>query len=75
MSRMPFYITISAVSGDPNGLRIVEHSAWYGKALIFPRALLPELLGKRDEFQRSAVYLLLGQREDGGPSSPVRQFL
>lgn len=81
MSLQPFSITISAVTGDPNGLRIVEHSAWYGKALIFPRALLPKLVTSRDEFSRSAVYLLLGPSDDGdevlyiGEADPVGERL
>lgn len=60
MCQVPFSITISVVSGDPNGLRIVEHSSWYGMCVMFPRSLLPALLQIREEFQRSAVYILTG---------------
>ncbi len=80
MSNHPFSITISAITGDPNGLRVVEHSAWYGKALILPRALVPEVIQSRDEFSKSAVYLLVGPREDGmgeklyiGEADPLRE--
>lgn len=65
MSNHPFSITISAITGDPNGLRVVEHSAWYGKALILPRSLVLELIHSREEFAKSAVYLLIGPVEDG----------
>lgn len=80
MSNHPFSITISAITGDPNGLRVVEHSAWYGKALILPRNLVPEVIHSREEFGKSAVYLLLGPQEDGageklyiGEADPLRE--
>lgn len=60
MSQGPFSITISVIHGDPNGLRIIEHSSWYGMCAMFPRSLLPELLPVREEFQKSAVYILTG---------------
>lgn len=79
MANHPFSITISAVTGDPNGLRVVEHSAWYGKALILPRSVVPEVLNNREEFSKSAVYLLVGPSEDGtgeklyvGEADPLR---
>lgn len=79
MSNHPFSITISAITGDPNGLRVVEHSAWYGKALILPRNLIPDVIQSREEFGKSAVYLLVGPREDGvgeklyiGEADPLR---
>ena len=37
----PFSLRIFVADGDPDGLRIVEKSNWIGKALVFPRALLP----------------------------------
>jgi len=43
---------------------LVERSNWIGKAVVFPRALLPSIK-KRDEFGQTGVYLLLGPREDG----------
>jgi hypothetical protein len=80
MSNHPFSITISAITGDPNGLRVVEHSAWYGKALILPRSLVPDVIHSREEFSKSAVYLLIGPREDGlgerlyiGEADPLRE--
>lgn len=79
MSNHPFSITISAITGDPNGLRVVEHCSWYGKALILPRNLVPDVIHSREEFGKSAVYLLLGPQEDGareklyiGEADPLR---
>lgn len=39
----PFSLRIFVADGDPNGLRIVDKSNWIGKALVFPRALLPQV--------------------------------
>lgn len=77
----PFSLRIFVADGDPDGLRLVERSNWIGKAVVFPRALLPTIK-KRDEFQQTGVYLLLGPREDGegeklyvGEGDPVRPRL
>ena len=37
----PFSLRIFVADGAPDGLRIVDKSNWIGKALMFPRALLP----------------------------------
>lgn len=39
----PFSLRIFVADGDPDGLRIVDKSNWIGKALVFPRALLPQV--------------------------------
>lgn len=77
----PFSIRIFVANGDPDGLRVLERSNWNGRALVFPRPLLPEVK-KREEFGRTGVYLLLGPREDGegellyiGEGDPVRPRL
>ncbi|MHB8977445.1 MAG: GIY-YIG nuclease family protein [Trichloromonadaceae bacterium] len=74
----PFSLRIFVANGDPDGLRLVERSNWIGKAVVFPRALLPSIK-RRDEFNQTGVYLLLGPREDGegeklyiGEGDPVR---
>jgi hypothetical protein len=74
----PFSLRIFVADGDPDGLRVVERSNWIGKALIFPRALYPEVR-QRDEFQQTGVYLLLGPQASGegdqiyiGEGDPVR---
>jgi hypothetical protein len=51
--------------GDPKRLRTVEVSNWTGKALAAPRTELEELL-RRDELEKSGVYLLLGSDLKGG---------
>lgn len=77
----PFSLRIFVTDGDPDGLRLVERSNWIGKAVVFPRTLLPSIK-KRDEFGQTGVYLLLGPREDGegeklyiGEGDPVRERL
>jgi len=60
----PFSLRIFVANGDPDGLRIVERSNWSGKALVFPRSLLPTVK-TRIELGLTGVYLLLGPREDG----------
>lgn len=77
----PFSLRIFVADGDPDGLRVVERSNWIGKALIFPRALLPKVK-QRDELGQTGVYLLLGPRGDGegeklyiGEGDPIRPRL
>jgi len=60
---------------------VVERSNWVGKAIVFPRALLPKIK-QRAELNQTGVYLLLGPREDGdgemlyiGEGDPVRPRL
>lgn len=77
----PFSLRIFVADGDPDGLRLVERSNWVGKAVMFPRALLPKVK-QRDELSQTGVYLLLGPRDDGegdmiyiGEGDPVRPRL
>lgn len=77
----PFSLKIFVATGDPDGLRIVERSNWIGKALVFPRGLLPAIK-QRDEFAQTGVYFLLGPRPDGdgemlyiGEGDPVKPRL
>lgn len=79
--KIPFSLRIFVADGDPDGLRIVEKSNWIGKALVFPRALLPQVKA-RPELQQTGVYLLLGPRSDGegemlyvGEGDPIRPRL
>lgn len=78
---IPFSLRIFVADGDPDGLRIVEKSNWIGKALVFPRALLPQVKA-RPELAQTGVYLLLGPRPDGegellyvGEGDPIRPRL
>ena len=77
----PFSLRIFVADGDPDGLRIVDKSNWIGKALVFPRALLPQVKA-RPELTQTGVYLLLGPRPDGegdmlyvGEGDPIRPRL
>ena len=77
----PFSLRIFVADGDPDGLRIVDKSNWIGKALVFPRALLPQVKA-RSELAQTGVYLLLGPRPDGegdmlyvGEGDPIRPRL
>lgn len=77
----PFSLRIFVADGDPDGLRIVERSNWIGKAIVFPRTLLP-VVKQRNEFNQTGVYLLIGPREDGegemlyiGEGDPIRPRL
>jgi hypothetical protein len=77
----PFSLKIFVATGDPDGLRIVERSNWIGKAIVFPRPLLPTIK-QREEFAQTGVYLLLGPRPDGdgemiyiGEGDPVKPRL
>jgi hypothetical protein len=77
----PFSLRIFVADGDPDGLRIVDKTNWIGKALVFPRALLPQVK-VRPELAQTGVYLLLGPRPDGegdmlyvGEGDPIRPRL
>mgnify|MGYP003385955832 CR=1 FL=1 len=81
LSSTPFSLRIFVADGDPDGLRIVDKSNWIGKALVFPRALLPQVKA-RPELAQTGVYLLLGPRPDGegdmlyvGEGDPIRPRL
>jgi hypothetical protein len=81
MDTRPFTLKIFVADGDPDGLRVVERSNWSGKALVFPRSLLPKIK-VRDEFAQTGVYLLIGPRPQGdgemlyiGEGDPVRPRL
>ena len=67
----PFSLRIFVADGDPDGLRIVDKSNWIGKALVFPRALLPQVKA-RPELAHTGVYLLLGPRPAGEPLCLIR---
>ena len=66
-------LRIFVADGDSDGLRIVDKSNWIGKALVFPRALLPQVK-TRPELAQTGVYLLLGPRPDG-EGDPIRPRL
>jgi hypothetical protein len=57
---IPFSLRIFVADGDPDGLRIVDKSNWIGKALVFPRALLPQVKARPELAQT-------GESGCGGP--------
>lgn len=59
----PFVLTITALSGDPEGVRIVDRANWIGQAVIFGRADLREAISS-NALNTAGIYLLLGS--DGG---------
>jgi len=76
-----FSLRIFVADGDPDGLRIVERFNASARAVVFPRALLPQVKA-RPELQQTGVYLLLGPRPDGegellyvGEGDPIRPRL
>ncbi|ACS80785.1 GIY-YIG nuclease family protein [Maridesulfovibrio salexigens] len=74
----PYSIKMFLPDGDPDGLRIIEKSNWTGVGVVFTRTGYKSAL-KRDEFQRTGVYVLVGSSEDSslptvyiGEGDPVR---
>lgn len=58
----PFSVRIFLVDGDPAGIKVVEKSNWTGVGLVFPQSLFAEAR-KRQELQRTGVYVLVGPGE------------
>lgn len=50
--------------GDPDGLRVIDQPNWSGVGIAFPRAAYKDV-SKRDEFNRTGVYILVGPSLDG----------
>ena len=64
-TRRGFSINIFLPDGTPDGLKIVEKSNWTGKGVVCPRVLFGEVK-RQEEFERTGVYVLLGETSDGG---------
>ncbi len=58
----PFSVKIFLADGDPAGIKVVEKSNWTGVGLVFPQSLFAEAR-KRQELQRTGVYILVGPGE------------
>lgn len=69
----PFPLRVFVADGDPDGLRIVDKTNWIGKALVFPRALLPQIKA-RPELAQTGVYLLLRPRPDGADGRTLKEI-
>lgn len=77
----PFSIKIFVPDGDPDGLRIVEKSNWTGIGVVFNRTNYKQVFS-RPEFDRTGVYVLIGDSEDSalstiyvGEGDPVKDRL
>ena len=55
---MPYVISVLVVSGDPDGVRVVEKSNWTGRGVMFGRADLASAL--EQSLDGPGVYVLLG---------------
>ncbi len=53
----PFSLRILVADGDPDGLRIADRFNANARAVVFPRALLPQVKG-RPELQQIGVHFL-----------------
>jgi len=62
----PFRIQVFVAEGRPDGLRLIEKSNWIGLGIVCPRGSY-ERVKKREEFERSGVYLLVGGGDDDRP--------
>ncbi len=56
----PFTIKLFVPSGNPNGVLVASRDDWPGRAVIFPRALIGEVQGRK-EFNQPGVYILAGK--------------
>ena len=63
--RRGFSIRIFLPDGTPDGLKVVEKSNWTGKGIVCPRSLFGEAK-RREEFQKTGVYLLVGPATESG---------
>jgi len=77
----PYSIKMFLPDGDPDGLRLIEKSNWTGIGIVFSRSGYKEAL-KREEFQRTGVYVLVGSSDGSslptvyiGEGDPVRPRL
>jgi len=50
-----------APSGDPDGVIVASRDDWLGRAVVFPRALVGEVRGRR-EYAQPGVYILVSQK-------------
>ncbi|MBL8668295.1 MAG: GIY-YIG nuclease family protein [Rhodospirillales bacterium] len=60
-------IRLYLVDGTATGVITAEVMNWTGKAIVSPRAKLPDLV-RRSETERSGIYLLIGE----DPSQPTK---
>ncbi len=59
----PFTIRIFVPDGNPEGVRLIDRMNWTGRGLVFRRSDWSEVR-KRDEIQRTGIYVLVGYRNE-----------
>ena len=67
----PFSLRIFVADGDPDGLRIVDKSNWIGKALVFPRALLPRVKAWSEVAYRFGCHQPCASSTSSPPCNPT----
>ncbi|RPI04210.1 MAG: GIY-YIG nuclease family protein [Ignavibacteriae bacterium] len=79
--RRSFSIRIFLADGTPSGLKFVEKSNWIGQGVVCPRPRFSSVK-ERKEFDRAAVYILLGASDNPdiplayiGEADPIRARL
>lgn len=63
MANDPYTIRIFVEEGDPEGIRIIDHMNWTGRAVVFPREKWADIRSRND-FEQPGVYILIGQVSD-----------
>ena len=58
-SYRPYSISINAISGDPEGVLLVQKSNWAGLGVVFSRSDLK--LASEERIARTGIYLLFGE--------------
>jgi hypothetical protein len=66
----PYTIHIYVVTGDPDGVKIVDRQNWTGWGIAFSRSQWPDVC-KRKEFQTAGVYILIGSGEGAEDDLPT----
>lgn len=64
-------ITTHLRTGDPNGIRTVFISNKICEMIVFPKSEF-EMVSKMEESSRPALYILLGEDENGSAQAYVR---
>ncbi len=57
-----FTLRIFVPDGDPEGVRFIDRMNWTGLGIVFPRSNWQEIR-KRQEFERTGIYILTGYGE------------
>lgn len=67
----PFSIRLFSPSGMPDGVLVASRDDWPGRAVIFPRALVGEVKGRKEYLQPGVYVLVSKSRMYVGEGDPV----